>query len=73
MAVVHSARDGIRVSAELGTAGEPNASRPSWLAVVRFGAIAMIAHRPGVGAGCRACVTRAAPGQRVLARAIVRG
>lgn len=71
-AAVYSPSETWRVSAEIGTAANPDASRASWLTVARFGAIVTVTRGFDVDAGYQVRLTRAAPVQIVLAGATLR-
>ena len=68
-AVVWSANDRWRFSAELGTAMNPDVSQSAWLTVARFGAIAAITRGLDVDAGYQLRLSRAAPVRVILAGA----
>jgi len=71
-AAVYAVRDGFRVSAELATAANPDASKSSWLTAARFGVIATVTGWLDIDAGYQMRLSRASPVQIVLAGATVR-
>jgi hypothetical protein len=66
VAAVHSVRENLRASAELGTAVNPDASKTSWLGFARFGAMATVARWLDIDAAYQFRLTRAAPVRIVL-------